>query len=347
MRCMRCPHCRATPRYRDRGDGRCPACGRAFALDPRTNAMRLNDLRFRRLAARLGADGLRFTETQLWYASAAPRLRESATEKVHGVGMLTAVFVGVFGYGVLCLVAGLPAGNVAMVLIGIGCVLAAGGILWLRVLYLRRRLIAMPMSVDGFRSDVVERWVRVYDATPERLVGDAGGGGAAGPPAGLANKPLLVLVALDAGVRSCLVANGVSDRLRVRLVGSLAYVPAGVPVAVAHDASCAGYLFAEEVRAAVGGRLAGAVVPRPRAVMAAPGAVVLRDRPPPRAHIEAVRATGRLTEPELAWLARGWRSPVAALSPAGLVARVEVIAAHLAAESVGYLTWPERPAQHL
>src|SRR5687767_502994 len=118
MRCMRCPHCRATPRYRDRGDGCCPACGRAFALDPRTNAMRLNDLRFRHLAARLGADGL-----------------------------------------------------------------------W---------------------SEVVERWAQVYDATPERLIGDAGGGGVAGPPAGRANRPLLVLVAVDAGVRSCLVANGVS-----------------------------------------------------------------------------------------------------------------------------------------
>jgi hypothetical protein len=57
---------------------------------------------------------------------------------------------------------------------------------------------------------------------------------------------------------------------------------------------------------------------------------------------------GTLTPPELAWLAQGWWSPVAALRPSALITRVAGAVERAgnadperrAAAAVGFLTWP-------
>lgn len=49
---MICPHCSGDlPKWRERSSGFCMHCRQEFALDPRTNRLRLHDLRLRKLAA--------------------------------------------------------------------------------------------------------------------------------------------------------------------------------------------------------------------------------------------------------------------------------------------------------
>ena len=81
---------------------------------------------------------------------------------------------------------------------------------------------------------------------------------------------------------------------------------------------------------------------RPRAVMAAKGAIRLRTAPGLRAIPAALSAK------EVEWLGKGWWSPIGAVRPAVLIARVEeavrravaVDPAQRAAREVGFLTWP-------
>lgn len=77
---MKCPHCLAELKYKERQYRRCPNCQRPFALEPRTNALNMSDLRLRGIAERLselripGIDvpvseqRYRYTSLQLGYA---------------------------------------------------------------------------------------------------------------------------------------------------------------------------------------------------------------------------------------------------------------------------------------
>ena len=66
---MKCPHCLADLKYRDRRDGKCPQCQSPFALEPRDNALGLSDLRLRGFAERMSEQGkCWYTAAQLGYA---------------------------------------------------------------------------------------------------------------------------------------------------------------------------------------------------------------------------------------------------------------------------------------
>ncbi len=65
---MKCPHCLAELRYRERTGRRCFYCQKTFALEPRENVLCLSDLRLRGIAERLSGKGTyRYTARQLAY----------------------------------------------------------------------------------------------------------------------------------------------------------------------------------------------------------------------------------------------------------------------------------------
>lgn len=54
---MICPHCEHSLLRKERTGNRCGYCRRLYALDPKTNRLKLSDLRVRRVVAALSAGG--------------------------------------------------------------------------------------------------------------------------------------------------------------------------------------------------------------------------------------------------------------------------------------------------
>jgi hypothetical protein len=338
---MICPHCAKSLQRKERGDRTCPHCHQRFALEPKENALVLHDRRVQALAAKLSENTYAYTTTQLWYAVIRKRMPGRANPfRLSGAGNLVKLLVGL---GVLFMFAG----NVRTpALTGLGLTMIIGGLL-LAVREARRRRGRVPMSKVDFERIVLEPWVRVYQADPPHLVREKRPGDLVGPA-----DPVLVVLSPDVSVLTCLAANDVATRLHVALATTIAQVPADVPVALLHDASAAGYLFAARARAELAPRPVLDIGPRPAAAMSAKGALRRRDTLPETAVMQQLRDAGGLTDAELEWLAQGWWSPVAALRPSILIARVEAAIRRIptadpdhdpdyrAAASVGFLTWP-------
>lgn len=101
---MKCPHCRVDLKYRERRDRRCPHCKKQFALEPRNNALKMNDLRLLGLAERLSRRGTyRYTTTQLRYFTVLrylqPLVKEIESRDLsssrHNVLIIVAVLIAV------------------------------------------------------------------------------------------------------------------------------------------------------------------------------------------------------------------------------------------------------------
>ncbi|MBA2813812.1 hypothetical protein E0500_042530 [Streptomyces sp. KM273126] len=121
------------------------------------------------------------------------------------------------------------------------------------------------------------------------------------------------------------------------------------------SADAEGCPLAGRTREALPGRLVVDAGLSPRTVMKATGLkgvkAVPRAEPPPADALRRLRDGGTLTEPELDWLARGDRFPLAAMPPAKLPAAVTRVIERITAEvererkrrdeAVGFLTWPE------
>ncbi|MFE3737655.1 hypothetical protein [Streptomyces sp. NPDC059134] len=340
---MICPHCDQSLLQRERTGRTCSKCNRQFALDPRTNTLRLSDVRIRRIVAKLTDDGrTRITVNQLWYA-----LTRKQTKRGNGRA-------GAVG----CLAAGLP---VALVLLigglsaGAGVVALLGALLGVvtTLVYVssfrrgHRAVEAHPLS--HFRSTSMSLWTSVYGSLPSGVV-DERTFRHPEPPA----KPRAVLLCADASIAAFLAANGIPERYALALVTRADQVaPGSVPVIVLHDADVTGCRLAAATRAALPGRrVVDAGLP-PRAVMNAPGAVPVRGPRPPAEALAPLRAGRTLTDAELEWLAKGWSSPLGAVPPAKLLSAVTRVVERVTgakdaeaakAEAVGFLTWPGEAA---
>ncbi|MET7768093.1 hypothetical protein [Nocardia sp. NPDC005366] len=337
---MICPHCNANLLRKERGDRRCSKCRRVFALEPKESVLGLHDMRVRKLAERLG-DGrnLRYTLPQLWYAASRrqlPDLRKKFIRRRLMVSvpiavatfvlLLTALFPGMLVLGL---------GITALVLVNV--LLTA-----LRPRYMRTAPVRMPVSYDRFHKEVVGRWLQVYGAPPLGSVNER----AELPPA--PRSPRLALLCPDHGVLVCLSANNVAETWGMALASRIDRLPPEVPVLVLHDASVPGIAFAAQARAALGKR-AVPVGLTPRALLGKDKALRLRD-PVDSSVVDVARLRAEpLSNAEIAWLAEGWWSPLAAVPPAKLLAaltraveRVEEAADpdRKRAREVGFLTWP-------
>jgi hypothetical protein len=329
---MICPNCGASLLHHQRTRRRCSRCRAEFALEPKDNPVHLHDVKLRRVADRLSDGGaLRYTDTQLWYATGR---RALATRNRSPIGRGVRLFV-VVGFAYI-FIAGATRSPVW------GLIAAVPLIVVLPAIIRRRRTVRMPMPLARFRTDILHRWIRLYGSAPTGLID----GPVVGQPAARARMALLCT---DPSTAMCLYANGVPERCGVWLTSSVQSLPPGVPVLILHDASIAGYLLVAEARRVAGGRVVDLGV-RPRSVAGAAHAVKLREKTRDLPAIDTPATFVGLTAAELSWLGKGWWSPLAALPPARLMSLVAGAVDRIdaggdpdrrAARAVGFMTWPK------
>ncbi|MEU2078704.1 hypothetical protein [Streptomyces sp. NPDC013489] len=354
---MICPHCERNLLRKERTGNRCTHCRRSYALDPKTNPLRLNDLRVRRITTALTDGGrIAIVPDQLWYALSRKRLRDSD----FGQGCLGGAFAGAGFVTVVALFAEAPAlllASGALLLIGLGISVA-------RVMGAGKGI--PPVGREGFPALVLAPWRSVYGGLPpgvlDTAASDTGTAGAAGlagatgaaDPAGAVGTTG-VLVCPDRAVVAFLVADGLPARHGLAVVRSpaeAAAVPSKGPVLVLHDTDADGELLVRGVREALPGRTVVDVGPPLRTVRSLPQAVPYRDprRRPGPADLRILTALGTYTPEELKWLGQGWRFPLVGLPPARLLAVVDRVAGQVShgadpdrrrAADLGFLTWPE------
>ncbi|WP_329275150.1 hypothetical protein [Streptomyces sp. NBC_00691] len=342
---MICPHCERNLLRKERTGNRCTHCRRSYALDPKTNPLRLNDLRVRRIATVLTDGGrIAIVPDQLWYALSRKRLRDTE----FGQGCAGAAFVVAGFVTVIALFAEVPVlliGSAALLLIGLGISAA-------RAMGAGRGI--PPVVRESFPTQILSPWRSVYGVLPPGVLDLAGSTGGAADPAGAAGTTG-VLICPDRAVVAFLVADGLPARHGLAVVRSAveaAAVPSKWPVLVLHDSDAEGELLVRGVRAALPGRTVIDVGPPLRTVRALPQAVPYRDprRKPSPADMRLLAAPGTYTPEELKWLGQGWRFPLVGLPPARLLAVVDRVAGQVSrradpdrrrAADLGFLTWPE------
>jgi hypothetical protein len=330
---MICPHCRDKVGLKERPGNRCGKCKRKFALEPKTNALGMHDVRLRRLFDDLGRDDMHYTVGQLYYASVRKDLRRAARP---GYGF--AVFLGVVT--VAALVCGVV--NAWWIALAVAALVLLACVGYVRAARAGRfnQLVRPPMNETTFAQNILGRWRHTYGQDPPGLVRENKTTIGPNHP-----DPALAVLSPSDAVLVSLWANDIKRR-KVALAKRVEDLPARVPVALLHDVSVAGYLFAGRSRASLPGRIVVDLTPRPRLVLRGKRPVLRRDQPPRGDQMRLLRDAGGLTDAELAWLGKGWWSPIAAVRPATLMRRVgEAVdrlgdPARRSAAAVGFLTWP-------
>ena len=336
-----CPHCSASLKRKERPNLTCDQCKKEFAFDPKEHSLRLNDLRFRRTAERLGADGTKFTAAQLRLA--LTRKAPPPASRRPTVGLLLAVGAFIYAAASASSKQGAGGGKV------IGALVALAG-LAIAV----AELFRSPEEVtdQDFRFGTLDRWRAVYGELPAGLVDEAALAGLAEeekPRENLAG----VVVCPEREVLHSLLANGVPKRLRLGLLGTAPPADAWekdllealrrdpkLPVFLLHDASAEGVMLARDLPQTLGlsaehriydlGLNAKKSIVKQRFTVThalslevstrldreAPGADVAGSRP-------IRRGRAQVSPEEMAWLKAGNCSPVLAVPPASLVKRLE------------------------
>ncbi|WP_162794016.1 hypothetical protein [Streptomyces paludis] len=324
----------------------CSKCHRVYAFDPKGNALRLHDLRVRRLVQKLSGDGqLSVSVSQLWFA-ASRRTRQQGSDLPGTLGC-SAVAV-VVGCGLIAL--GVSIGEEAAVATAFGGLFLVGTVIALIVSAAARRKRRQALPYDHFNALMMARWMVVYGALPTGVVDERVLKGVVRP-----ERPAAVLLCPDTSIAAFLAANGVPQRYGLALVTDVAGVrdvPGEAPVIVLHHADPFGCRLTGLVREALPGRRVVDAGMPPRSVMNVPNALPLRgEKPRPEvvAALKGVSATGALTGAEVAWLADGYTGTLAAVPPAKLLATVTRVVERVAgtgvpadqrAKDLGFLTWP-------
>ncbi|MFF9864727.1 hypothetical protein ACF1G0_04795 [Streptomyces sp. NPDC013953] len=344
---MICPHCARDLRRTERTGNVCGHCRRSYALDPKTNPLGLHDLRVRRVVARLTRAGeIRVTPGQLWYALSRRRLAKGeATSGCIAPALFAGGITGVIG---------LDEDLVLLHIASVALLLLTAGLVLMRVAGVGKGV--PPQSREAFRSGPLVEWKKLYGELPPGLVDD-GRFPRDGRPAAAERRA--VLLCPDPSVAAFLAADGLPGRYGVVLAEDVhevsAHCPDG-PVIVLHDADARGHLLVREAREALPGRRVIDAGLSLRSVDGMPWAVPYRDEPgkPDSATMDRLASGVGLTPKELRRLARGWRFPLVGVPPARLLAVVTRVVERTVrtvdpdrrrAASVGFLTWPQAPAQ--
>jgi hypothetical protein len=340
---MICPHCSQNLLRRERGGRRCSKCHQPFALDPKISPLGLHDIRLRKLAERLGGGrGLRYTPVQLWYAAGRTRLER----RTRFGGVRVVVTLAVIGFAIAAGVRHVLPAAAAVGLALAALVLVHFAFRAVRALFPGPVRIRIPVQYEAFRKTVCEQWVSVYGEPPPGSVDERT---PLPPPI---PQPRYALLCPDRSVLTCLAANNVPHDRAMVLTDRIEQLPQQVPVIVLHDASLPGLLFADHALTALRPRAVSAGL-APRRVMAQKvpakkSAVRLGDGAPSPDDLDRLRREW-LSQAEIDWLTKGWWSPIAAITPAGLLAMVDRTVERIEdkvdperrrARAIGFLTWP-------
>jgi hypothetical protein len=333
---MICPNCQKDVKYKERGGKVCGSCRKRFAVEPKDNPLRLHDMKLIRLSQQLGGNGAyRYTVNQLYFNAARKAVRGKA-EFPLGFAVLT-VLVDL----VLTIIAVATATWALLIPVVVS---VAGWALFItyRVATRRTRRIDPPMDRNRFHSLAVEGWRKTYGQDLPGLARDLE---VSNLPQH-ASTPVLVVLAPNRGALAGLRVNDVVNRHRVTLAHSFDQVPPNVPIALLHDVSVTGYVFAAQARAEFGQRVVADLTPRPKAARSAPAALKLRQPWPADDMIGWLRASRLLDEDELDWLAKGWWTPIESVRPSNTLNRLAAVTRRYAdpderaAAAIGFLSWP-------
>ncbi|MFE6974219.1 hypothetical protein [Streptomyces sp. NPDC057682] len=373
---MICPHCAASLTRRERTGNVCEHCRRRFALDPAVHGPGMTDVRVRAVVERATDRGrLTVTLGQLWYL-ARTQNHAWAGREASGVPGWVRALVALPVAGALFVCTAPADGPLAVAAAVAGCAVLVAAVA-LRHRPARPDVSRVVPSEDAFRALMKGAWTTTYGRLPKGVVDDALPDRKRSRTGGTGSVPRAVILCTDRVVARFLAVNRIPDRLNALLVepggrtrraaspfpesagillkdalDALAPYSGGLPVVVLHDADPAGVLLAPMLRAAAPERVvvdAGLPVPDART---APGAVRLfrRDDTVDPAVLSGL---GGLAERDAAWLAEGFRSPVAAVPPRVLESVVTRAVEHAATAAVpatgagrenGFLSWPEGPS---
>lgn len=322
---MICPHCEQSLLRKERPGNTCGKCGRRYAFDPKTNPLRLNDLRVRRVVAGLTRNGqLPCTTGQLWYALSRRALREPRVET--GCAFVLLLLGGIVG--VLGLATGVGVAQAG----GLLALLAGAGFVVARVVGVGRG--RPQVGREAFRTDMMAAWRDVYHRLPSGVLDDSR---YPRPREASSDGPLVICPDRSVGV--------FLDKAGVDVFADWSALPGRGPVLVLHDADAEGLLWVDRVRAAVPGRAVVDIGVPVDAVFGVPKAVPVRGERPGPDVVKSLTASGRLTPEQVKWLGQGWGFPLVGVPPAKLLAvvtrAVEEAGARREAASVGFLTWPD------
>jgi hypothetical protein len=368
---MKCPHCLADLKYRDRRDGKCAKCRRPFALEPRGDVLGMSDLRLRGLAERLSDQGkCWYTAAQLGHAAVRNRIRRKPQfdlrDRMLVIGIvaimvLVSLFVSLFiePVRIFSCIAFL-----VMIILGISAA--------------RQYLEFSKPPLYGFLP-ILERFEERYIAPWERIHGVLPGRVTAQEATALRRFQLppsevrAVLASPVADVLDCLRANGLPQRLGLALINpdqpasadeaiiALLRSRPRLPLLLVHDASVSGCLLPALLPARWGLAPNHRIVDlglRPRHVQQL--RLPWKREATPRELLDLLERRAQmpgglaLTPEEREWLRRGYVTSALFIPPARLVTIVTQAVERLAparivdpeaqaqaqARAVGFMTWP-------
>ncbi len=360
---MICPHCNADLRYKERPGYRCSRCRQSFAFDPKLNPLRMHDIRFGKITAKLSSEGTYvYTPAQLWYQAARKNvaLQKPALSCVTGTIILAIIGVG---FSILMNIENLSEAVTCAAPIIIGAIVFLP-FAWLINRYFRKpwRYLKMPMTLDQFREKIIKRWAAIYDEQPAGLT-DARTKRADQPAP---DQLRSVLLCPEPEVLACLRANGVHQKLGLGLIPGDAELTQAeqavvaqlrarpdLPVFLLHDASPAGALLARDVRQKLKRKVIDLGLHPHQAIEHNLMKLAAKPTPEQLKRLEEQRNAGQLSKEEFDWLQKGFISPLLALTPNRLIRiltnavergtttmAAEPPTAEEQAKAVGFMTWP-------
>lgn len=345
---MKCPHCSTDLKYRERGGQKCSSCGREFALEPKNDPLGLHDIKFRNAVSKLSADGkFYFTSGQLFYFLSRKKIKNT----FHTARGFLIFFV------IVCTVGSIPLSSTPLVFLTVPAAVVFA--ILLIIFWKQEGRLTLPKTQREFEDDALHRWRTVYQKLPPRLITNAHL-----PPE---NSRVLentrgILICHEQEILACLAANGTAENLGLILLNAPPTYPQtknakldfirerrDLPIFILHDASIEGCLMKDEfIRRNLGGEPTRRVYDiglRPRAVMKSN---LLRLRENDSTNL--TDGLSGLAPEEIAWLKKGYYTPLLALAPAQLInlvsgavqrvyQRETKAAAQTNAEAVGFMTW--------
>lgn len=349
---MICPHCNQNITYRQRGNRRCGLCKQEFALEPRTLPLRLHDLRFKKLVAKFSDNGrLFYTASQLHHYLSRKAVAEQKPCSI-GYAIAPAAVIGLFVSLALSIKVGLV---LALLSLGIG---------WR---YIRPFRPQLPMKAAQFSEKVIERWRSLYDK-PTGLLEEVELARLS-DEAGATTQLQAVLTCSQRDILNCLRANGIPATLGLGLLPTgPPYTPAEItvlevlraqphlPLLVLHDASPAGCLLVRDLPRKLGLNANHRIIDVGiRPLQAITHKMMRLGVDPPVELLNKLRQQRLLSSEELAWLEKGFYTPILALSPAQLIRIVTRVVKHTTAKrsadleqeaqarahAIGFMSWPE------
>lgn len=341
---MKCPHCQAELRYRERPNRTCSKCRQPFVLEPKANYFKLHDLGLRDLLNRLSKGGsIRLTSEQVF--GTALRRQQKATSGLSCGLYILATIITAFLFGIINSLLDLTAW---FVVVPVVCA-------WIIMGYLSTHIARLQpsSSLSDFEETILRPWNLKYGKPEWLIMNEEAIALSMTLPPIHPNAIDMVIVCPSPAVRAFIIANQLPQRFGIIALPPMinanqepwlhAVRERRLPVYVLHEASLNGCLLVNDVYQLWQLPVDHPVIDlgiNPRDVMETKNKknqLILKVRPN-RDLAHRVQAFARLQPSEIDWLKQGNVVPLYSLPPARLLA---ILTTSRKASQVGFMSWPK------